>query len=513
MRKVLAILSLCIFLPALAVDEEDLNRVLKELEEVLEQQPDYEKERKSHIANLRALAEIKPTPDRLLAIGEAYIGFDNDSAITYLSYGLSRSRGSDRYPFLWHLGAQLPLEGLFERAQQYYSQINPDSLPDPLLAQYYEAGRQMYSFTKAFFKDLPADAIHIQEKELQMQRKLLEVLPPNSLDYHFHLGEYYYIIRQYSRAQVILKKVLEDAAGNNRIMARTAYYLAMIAREAKDTTAEAYYFAVSAIHDVKSATREVASLQELGNHLYTTGDISRAHHYLASALENAVACGATLRMIQTVESLPIIERAYTNRLASSRDTLYFVVLIMCILIIVLLATLIFLRSEMRKMQQLQLKLRNANEAKEIYISEFLQLCTFYMDKLNQLGKLVARKLTAGRSEELLNMTKSGKFIEGQSREFYDVFDSAFLHIYPTFVEQVNALLKPEHRIEHRPGEPLNTELRMLAFMRLGIEESQRIAQVLNYSLNTIYAYRNRLKSKAISRNTFEDDIMKISSLS
>ena len=52
-------------------------------------------------------------------------------------------------------------------------------------------------------------------------------------------------------------------------------------------------------------------------------------------------------------------------------------------------------------------------------------------------------------------------------------------------------------------------LAALAFMLLGIEESSRIAQVLNYSLNTIYAYRNRTKARAINRDSFEDDVMKI----
>ncbi len=76
---------------------------------------------------------------------------------------------------------------------------------------------------------------------------------------------------------------------------------------------------------------------------------------------------------------------------------------------------------------------------------------------------------------------------------------------------VNALLLPDCQIELKDGEKLNTDLRILAFMRLGIEESARIAQVLNYSLNTIYAYRNRLKARAINRDTFEADIMKIDS--
>ncbi len=134
-----------------------------------------------------------------------------------------------------------------------------------------------------------------------------------------------------------------------------------------------------------------------------------------------------------------------------------------------------------------------------------------MDKLNQFCKITVRKIAAGQADELFRMAKSGKFVEEQSNEFYDIFDNAFLHIYPTFIEEVNSLLRPEERIELREGEKMNTDLRILAFMRLGIEDSSRIAQVLNYSLNTIYAYRNRLKARALNRERFEEDVMKINS--
>ena len=109
------------------------------------------------------------------------------------------------------------------------------------------------------------------------------------------------------------------------------------------------------------------------------------------------------------------------------------------------------------------------------------------------------------------MAKNGKFVEEESREFYEVFDNAFLHIYPTFIDEVNALLRPDEQIIPKEGERLNTDLRILAFMRLGIEDSYSIAQVLNYSLNTIYAYRNRLKARAIDRENFERNIMGIGS--
>ena len=103
-------------------------------------------------------------------------------------------------------------------------------------------------------------------------------------------------------------------------------------------------------------------------------------------------------------------------------------------------------------------------------------------------------------------------MEEQSREFYDIFDDAFLHIYPSFVEAVNSLLQPDKQIVLQEGEKLNTDLRILAFIRLGLEDSNRVAQMLNYSVNTIYAYRNRIRNRAINRDTFEEDIMKISSI-
>ena len=162
---------------------------------------------------------------------------------------------------------------------------------------------------------------------------------------------------------------------------------------------------------------------------------------------------------------------------------------------------------------MSVRLEEANSTKDVYITQFLNLCSIYMDKLNQFNKMVNRKITTGKVEDLIKITKHGKFIEEQSKEFYDVFDDAFLHIYPNFVKDVNKLLRSDEQIVLREGEKLNTDLRIIAFMRLGIEESSRIAQMLNYSVYTIYTYRNKLRNRAISRDSFESDVMKIKSVS
>jgi DNA-binding CsgD family transcriptional regulator len=56
---------------------------------------------------------------------------------------------------------------------------------------------------------------------------------------------------------------------------------------------------------------------------------------------------------------------------------------------------------------------------------------------------------------------------------------------------------------------LTTELRILALVRLGINDNQKIADILRSSITTIYTYRSKLKAKAINKDAFEDNVRKI----
>ena len=59
---------------------------------------------------------------------------------------------------------------------------------------------------------------------------------------------------------------------------------------------------------------------------------------------------------------------------------------------------------------------------------------------------------------------------------------------PDFVKKFNDLLQDNERIVLKKDELLNTELRIFALIRLGIEDSSQIAEFLRYSVNTIYNY-------------------------
>lgn len=124
-----------------------------------------------------------------------------------------------------------------------------------------------------------------------------------------------------------------------------------------------------------------------------------------------------------------------------------------------------------------------------------------------------KKAVSGEHRELFKMLKSTSVIETEVEELYHHFDTIFLNLYPSFVEEFNSLLTDEEKSEPKNGEKLNTELRIFALIRLGITDSVKIASFLRYSLSTIYNYRTRARNRAaVPRVEFEEMVMKIGTL-
>ncbi len=505
---------------AMSVTNGEISSQLERLDKELVGRQVYIQARRHRIDSLRRLCNSREVSfnDRkwfsdVMTLADEYNSFDNDSALFYYRRGYEVASGlrldSISTAFRLKRATFMPLAGLTREAVDEINAVDTSSMTTGLKELYYDSSRQMYSYLASFFKNYPETGEGYNRMSTDSQRRLLGVLEENSLKYRLNLGEFYYNTHEYSKARETLLELLGQLPEEDNMYARAAHIIADIAKARGDHNEYVYYLVLSAIADTKGATLEVSSLQELGQLMFSRDEIGRAHTYLSIALSNAVDCHAPLRMLQSAEGLPVIESAHAAEIEQSRSRIYTVIALMAVLLVALGATMLFLRRENRRSARMRVNLEIANHAKEVYISQFLNLCSIYMDKLHQFCKIVDRKISTGKIEDLHKMTKSGRFVEEQSREFHEVFDNAFLHIYPNFVEEVNALLRPDARISLNDGEHLNTDLRILAFMRLGIEESPRIAQVLNYSVYTIYTYRNKLRNRAINRETFEQDIMKI----
>ena len=155
------------------------------------------------------------------------------------------------------------------------------------------------------------------------------------------------------------------------------------------------------------------------------------------------------------------------------------------------------------------ELANTIAKRENMANAYINLCYQYIERLDNLRKLVIRKIKANQQQELLSMLSSSKRTVEANQNFFLQFDKIFLSLYPSFITELNTLLVPEAQIQLQNEDELTPSLRVAALIRLGITESAKIAGILSYSPQTIYNYRSALKNNAIDKNRFEENLQKI----
>jgi hypothetical protein len=162
------------------------------------------------------------------------------------------------------------------------------------------------------------------------------------------------------------------------------------------------------------------------------------------------------------------------------------------------------------LKKINFEITEANHIKEEYIGYFLNQCSKYIEKLDEYRKMVNKKIQDKQIESLYKTTRNNSLKDDEMEELFINFDTMFMHLFPNFIEKFNSLLLDDEHIILKKGEVLNTELRIYALIRLGIDDSSKIANFLGYSINTIYNYRAKIKNKAkISREDFEWTVRKI----
>ena len=452
-----------------------------------------------------------------IQLAKEYETFKSDSALYYFNqaYHIAEELNDSSKITLAKLGRikVLAILGYFKESMTELDEIEVQGVPEELKAEWLDTSRQLYAYVTTYAIDNEFLFNRYLKKLNYYRDKQLEILDKNSPEHKLFLAEHYAVNGETTKAKLLFGELINEIPDSSNIYARAAHNLSTIKSVEGHDDAAAYYLAKSAISDIKCSVKETLSIQELAIYLYNIGDIARAYKYISSSLADAVFCNARLRTAEVSKIIPLIDGAYKDQLEKQRKTLVATNILVGFLSIGLIIIIIIVLRQMGKVKHARQQLKKANEIKEEYIGHFLDICSIYMDRLDNFSKIVTRKITAGQVEELLKMAKTSKFTEGQHQQFYDNFDATFLHIYPTFIDEFNKLLLPEEQIIIKEPGHLTTELRIFAFLRMGVEDSNKIASFLNYSVNTIYTYRNRIKSKAKNRETFDDDIMKIGSFS
>jgi Domain of unknown function (DUF6377) len=286
----------------------------------------------------------------------------------------------------------------------------------------------------------------------------------------------------------------------------------------------------AAIADIKSATKETVAIYQLANYLYKKGDQKNAFVYINQAMDEATFYGARHRQVTISSILPIIEAQRIATVEQQRRSLFIYASLITLLVVFVIGFAVIIFIQLKKirvadkiihaanislqesnvtLEETNKKLSIANRIKNDYIGYYFNINSVYIDKLENFKKSLDKKLTSKRYEDAM-LAVNNLNLESERRELYHTFDKVFLNLFPDFITRFNALFKPEDQMIIPQDELLNTELRIFALIRMGIHDNDRISKILGYSVNTIYSYKNRIKTKSlVSNDEFEDCIMEI----
>lgn len=400
----------------------------------------------------------------------------------------------------------LSTAGLFTEAMAQFTGLRGAPMTPDIRLDYWLAGRRLFGYMKSYSQGSPECYMRYDERYQQYDDSLLAYLPRNSSLREFLRCERLVSQRRYHEAQQGLEKLLSLLPQESNLYPMSAYQLAEVWHHLGDERKYASMLAVSALLDVKNCITEGVALPTLAEWLYGQGELNDSFLFINFALEEATASNARMRAVTIARFVPLIDDSYREKINTSRDELMVYFLLVTILLIVTATLIVFLVKQNKKAKLNAMKLAMTSRRQESYIGNFIGLYSSYADRLNHLAKLVSAKLATGQTAELKKLMDSGKFTDQDNDDIHKIFDTAFLDLYPDFVEKINSLLRPDEAVEVKSPGMLTPELRIYAFVKLGVDESSRIAQILHYSINTVYAYRNKMRNKAISRDTFDADV-------
>lgn len=300
----------------------------------------------------------------------------------------------------------------------------------------------------------------------------------------------------------------------------------------------------SAIIDNIHATKESVALTNLANHLFQQGDVKTAFNYINNAIADANFYGSRHREAQISNIMPIIEREQVDGIEKQKRslTIYASIITGLVILVVIFAFIVSkqlkklkiadqviinknndlnaaneslikvnvtLDSANRTLSQFNVKLDEANMIKDEYIGYFFNIHSDYIEKIDRLKRSIEKNVREKRYEEIL-MALNRLNTNFERENLSHSFDKVFLNLFPRFIEDFNALFDEEHQVHLHNDQLLNTELRIFALIRLGIHDNETIGKILNYSVNTIYTYKTKVKNKSFVPNEeFEDRIMMI----
>lgn len=529
MQKSAALLFL-IFSVALSAKE--LPPTLENLDKELLKKDFYIRQKYSKIKSLRMNAhkfiinqDNKKLYNTYMLLFDEYRSFKYDSAYYYLEEAKSKAILLKDPALLAKTkikeGFILLSSGLFKEAIDTLNSIKPEQLDNNSKYEYYSIKARVYYDLTDYNKD-QRYSIHYVQMGNQLLKKALFLAKPNTNDYW--------------AAESLERLKQQDWEGAkkafsywiNHYQLPPKYYgiatssLGYIYSEGGNKKKAIEYLILAAIADVKNATKETVALRNLANELFKMGQIETANRYINLAMDDATFYDAKHRKIEISFILPIIEKAQFSKVKSKNDLLEKIIILLTVFALIIIVFLIIIVKQLKeknaskkvmtealcKLQEMNISLSETNSIKEEYIAYFIKASSNLINKIDHIQKSTIQKIISKKTDEVISSLKRYS-VKDEREHLFHQFDEIFLKLFPTFITEFNELFTDDHKSIVKKGELLNTELRIFALYRLGIQDANQMAEFLELSVATIYTYKTRIKSRSKSKDKFEEKIMAI----
>ena len=533
---------LLVLLAGLSCSKKDqmIEPVLKELDETIDNRQLFENEKQESIARLkRDLLETRDAHKRTeiyCSLFDEYKNYQYDSAFVYAKL-IEKSALQESGEVEYRAKAQVALlhcfksVGFFNEAVDVIRAFDPKGVPAPICAEFYSLGAATWQNLSSFVSGTEALASKYDEEKLACYDKVLEYAAPDSYLYGYaNLDKM--LIENYSDSLAISARdafiVTNDWDDHQKAVQYSILSEAYNKVQRYDEAV--YYRALSAILDIRSCTHETTSAKVLAGHMYARGDIDRAFKYIQQAQYDAEFYNTRLRKAEINTILPVIENGRYNWLNNQRLLLFVILFVIAGLLALTVVLLLVLRSRNKVLAQthadlaektnlLELsnlslteaiaKLREANEIKDQYIIQSLYGNTVFVNEVNDAVNEAVRDITLKRPDE----ARSTLYHIGIKKERARIaasFDTAFLKLFPNWLDEFNSLFPKESEIRLAEDGTMPMDVRIFALMRLGIDNATEVAEYLNLPVDTVYVYKARLKAKAlVGKDEFDSRIMAI----
>ena len=474
---------------------------------------------------------------------EEYYVYQFDSAMTYLNKGIKLAKETQNtYYYNSNTISKaelLSIGGLYNEAIHEIEQVDTTVLDKAQHFEYYFSLFRIHTYWADFCNDKTYTPTH-RLKAQEYLKKAMPFCDETDKTYEYYLGEYaVFVLNNPQAARAHYIKAIKQLPQNSRFYAMSCFALSGSYGNEGNTEKQEEFLLLSSIADIENCTMENFALQNLAMYIFehNKDELDLAQQYIQTALEDAHFYNNRLRIIEISSKLPVIVSSYQQTLNQRNKVQMTAIIVISLLLLFLLSAVFYIVKQTKRLslQQQELQKNNnqlselnrqqkelntqlhglnallvdTNSKRERLAKLYIDLCAKYIARLKKQQTLVKRKIKANQTTELLSQLSSERLSEEDAATFLSRFDKAFLDLYPDFTEELNSLLLPEGQIQNKSTDELTTEQRIMALIRLGVKESAEIADLLFYSPQTIYNYRSVLKGKAINKETFEEEVMKL----